>query len=247
VIELVNLVKKFGDLTAVNNISLTIPRGEFFAMLGLNAAGKTTTLKILAGLMKPTSGSARTCGFNVQTQPLEARQRIAYVPDFPFLYDKLTAWEFFRFTGQLFQMSDAHIEANAQELIARFHLADFVNLPLESLSHGTRQRVAIVSALLHDPEVFVIDEPMVGLDPQHARVVKDVLKERSRAGMTVLVSTHQLSVAEEMADRIGIIHSGRLIAVGNRDELCKQSGAAGPMEDIFLALTASENIAPKII
>jgi ABC-2 type transport system ATP-binding protein len=247
VIELINLVKKFGDLTAVNDISLTIPRGEFFAMLGLNAAGKTTTLKILAGLMKPTSGSARTCGFNVQTQPLEARQRIAYVPDFPFLYDKLTAWEFFRFTGQLFQMSDTHIETNAQELIARFHLADFVNLPLESLSHGTRQRVAIVSALLHDPEVFVIDEPMVGLDPQHARVVKDVLKERSRAGMTVLVSTHQLSVAEEMADRIGIIHSGRLIAVGNRDELCKQSGAVGPMEDIFLALTASENIAPKII
>ncbi len=246
-IELINLVKKFGDLTAVNDISLTIPRGEFFAMLGLNAAGKTTTLKILAGLMKPTSGSARTCGFNVQTQPLEARQRIAYVPDFPFLYDKLTAWEFFRFTGQLFQMSDTHIETNAQELIARFHLADFVNLPLESLSHGTRQRVAIVSALLHDPEVFVIDEPMVGLDPQHARVVKDVLKERSRAGMTVLVSTHQLSVAEEMADRIGIIHSGRLIAVGNRDELCKQSGAVGPMEDIFLALTASENIAPKII
>jgi ABC-2 type transport system ATP-binding protein len=240
VIELVNLVKKFGDLTAVNDISLTIQRGEFFAMLGPNAAGKTTTLKILAGLMKPTSGSARICGFNVQTQPLEARRRIAYVPDFPFLYDKLTAWEFFRFAGQLFQLSDARIEANAQELIERFHLADFVNLPLESLSHGTRQRVAIVSALLHDPEVFVIDEPMVGLDPQHARIVKNVLKERARARVTVLVSTHQLSVAEEMADRIGIIHNGRLIAVGNRDELCKQSGAAGPMEDIFLALTATK-------
>ena len=132
---------------------------------------------------------------------------MAYVPDFPFLYDKLTAWEFFRFTGQLFPMTDAQIETSAKELIARFHLADFVNRPLESLSHGTRQRVAIVSALLHEPEVFVIDEPMVGLDPQHARVVKDVFKERSRAGMTVLVSTHQLSVAEEMADRIGIIHA----------------------------------------
>src|SRR5277367_3832399 len=238
-IEIINLVKKFGDLTAVNDVSLTIPRGQFFAMLGPNAAGKTTTLKILAGLMKPTSGCARVCGFDMQTQPLEARRRIAYVPDFPFLYDKLTAWEFFRFTGQLFQMSDARIESNANELISRFHLAEFVNRPLESLSHGTRQRVAIVSALLHDPEVFVIDEPMVGLDPQHARVVKDVLKERSRAGVTVLVSTHQLSVAEEMADRIGIIHSGRLIAVGNRDELRKQSGTAGPMEDVFLALTAA--------
>jgi ABC-2 type transport system ATP-binding protein len=240
VIELINLVKRFGDLTAVNDISLTIPRGQFFAMLGPNAAGKTTTLKILAGLMKPTSGCARVCGFDMQTQPLEARRRIAYVPDFPFLYDKLTAWEFFRFTGQLFQMPDAKIEANANELIARFHLAEFVNRPLESLSHGTRQRVAIVSALLHEPEVFVIDEPMVGLDPQHARVVKDVFKERSRAGVTVLVSTHQLSVAEEMADRIGIIHGGRLVAVGNRDELRKQSGNSGQLEEIFLSLTAGE-------
>src|SRR5580692_10245899 len=141
-IELNNIIKIFGDLVAVNDISLTIPRGEFFAMLGPNAAGKTTTLKILTGLMKPTSGSARVCGFDMQAQPLEARRRIAYVPDFPFLYDKLTAWEFFRFTGQLFQMPDARIEANAQELIVRFHLADFANRPLESLSHGTRQRVA---------------------------------------------------------------------------------------------------------
>jgi ABC-2 type transport system ATP-binding protein len=238
-IELVNLVKKFGDLTAVNDISLSIPRGEFFAMLGPNAAGKTTTLKLLAGLMKPTSGSARVCGFDMQAQPLEARRRIAYVPDFPFLYDKLTAWEFFRFVGQLFHMDMARIETTTQELIARFHLEDFVNRPLESLSHGTRQRVAIVSALLHEPDVFVIDEPMVGLDPQHARVVKDVFKERSRAGVTVLVSTHQLSVAEEMADRIGIIHGGKLVAVGNRDELRQQSGNSGQLEEIFLSLTAN--------
>jgi ABC-2 type transport system ATP-binding protein len=237
-IELVNLVKNFGSLTAVNDISLTIPRGEFFAMLGPNAAGKTTTLKLLAGLMKPTSGHARVCGFDMQLQPLEARRRLAYVPDFPFLYDKLTAWEFFRFTGQLFQMDGARIVANAQELIARFHLAEFVNRPLESLSHGTRQRVAIVSALLHEPEVFVIDEPMVGLDPQHARVVKDVFKERSRAGVTVLVSTHQLEIAEEMADRIGIIHGGKLVAVGNRDELRQQSGRSGHLEEILLSLTA---------
>ena len=190
--------------------------------------------------MKPTSGNARVCGFDVQTQPLEARRRLAYVPDFPFLYEKLTAREFFRFIGQLFQMDDARIAASAQELIARFHLGEFANLPLESLSHGTRQRVAIVSALLHGPEVFVIDEPMVGLDPQHARVVKDVLKERSRAGMTVLMSTHELSVAEEMADRIGIINGGKLIAVGTRDELRQKSGASGPLEDVFLALTAEE-------
>jgi len=240
VIELVHLVKKFGDLIAVNDVTLTIPRGEFFAMLGPNAAGKTTTLKILAGLMKPTAGCARVCGFDVQTQPLEARRRVAYVPDFPFLYEKLTAREFFRFIGQLFQMDDARIAASGQVLIGRFHLDGYADLPLESLSHGTRQRVAIVSALLHDPEVFVIDEPMVGLDPQHARIVKDVLKERTRAGVTVLMSTHELSVAEEMADRIGIINGGKLIAVGTRDELRKQSGASGPLEDVFLALTAEE-------
>jgi len=238
VIELVHLVKKFGDLVAVNDITLTIPRGEFFAVLGPNAAGKTTTLKILAGLMKPTSGSARICGFDTQVEPLEVHRRLAYVPDFPFLYDKLSAAEFFRFIGQLFGMADMQIEANMNDLLARFHLSDSANLPLESLSHGTRQRVAIVSALLHDPEVFVIDEPMVGLDPQHARVVKDVFKERSRAGMTVLMSTHELSVAEEMADRIGIISNGKLIAVGTPDQLRKQSGKSGPLEEVFLTLTA---------
>ena len=239
-IQLDHLIKKFGDLTAVDDVSLKIGRGEFFAMLGPNAAGKTTTIKLLTGLMKPTSGCARIAGFDIQAQPLEARRRMAYVPDFPFLYDKLTAWEFFRFTGQLFQLDAARIKKNAQELVARFHLGDFADRALEGLSHGTRQRVAIVSALLHDPEVFVIDEPMVGLDPQHGRIVKDVLKERSLAGMTVLVSTHQLSIAEEMADRIGIIHDGKLIAVGNRDELRRQSGRSGQLEEIFLSLTAGE-------
>jgi ABC-2 type transport system ATP-binding protein len=239
-IELIHLFKQFGDLTAVNDINLVVPRGEFFAVLGPNAAGKTTTIKILAGLIKPTSGSARVGGFDVQTHPLEARRRLAYVPDFPFLYEKLTPWEFFRFTGQMFQMNNARIQSAAHDLIARFSLEDYVNKPIEGLSHGTRQRVAIVSALLHEPEVFVIDEPMVGLDPQHARVVKDILKERSQAGMTVFVSTHQLSVAEEMADRIGIIHQGRLVALGTREELRRQSGASGALEESFLALTAQE-------
>ena len=238
-IELDHLVKKFGDLTAVNDVCLTLRQGEFFALLGPNAAGKTTAIKLLTGLIKPTSGSARICGFDIQTQPLEARRRLAYVPDFPFLYDKLTAWEFFRFTGELFRLDAARIEKNSRELVARFHLQEFVDRPLEGLSHGTRQRVAIVSALLHDPKVFVIDEPMVGLDPQHARVVKDVLKERSLAGMTVLVSTHQLSIAEEMCDRIGIINDGKLIAVGTREELRRQNGGGGALEEIFLSLTAA--------
>ena len=239
-IELIHIVKKFGDLVAVNDLSLTVHRCEFFAVLGPNAAGKTTTIKVLTGLIKPNSGSARVAGFDVQTHPLEVRSRLAYVPDFPFLYDKLTPWEFFRFIGELFRMDEARIRVQTSALIERFNLESYVSKPIEGLSHGTRQRIAIVSALLHDPEVFVIDEPMVGLDPHHARVVKDILKERSRAGMTVFVSTHQLSVAEEMADRIGIIHQGRLIAVGTREELRRQSGAEGPLEQTFLALTAQE-------
>jgi ABC-2 type transport system ATP-binding protein len=239
-IELIHLVKRFGDVIAVNDLSLTVKPGEFFAVLGPNAAGKTTTIKMLCGLIRPTAGLARVAGFDVQAQPLEVKRRLAYVPDFPFLYDKLTPWEFFRFTGELFRMDLPTIQSRGRELIERFGLGDFANKTIEGLSHGTRQRVAIVSALLHNPEVFVIDEPMVGLDPHHARVVKDVLKERSLQGMTVFLSTHQLSVAEEMADRIGIIHQGKMVAVGTREELHKQSGAEGALEQAFLALTATD-------
>jgi ABC-2 type transport system ATP-binding protein len=238
-IELEHVVKRFGDLTAVDDVTLTVPRGEFFAILGPNAAGKTTTIRLLTGLVKPTAGRARIAGFDVQEHPLEARRRLAYVPDFPFLYDKLTPWEFFRFTGQLFGMQETDFASGALGLARRFHLADFLRLPIESLSHGTRQRVAIVSALLHRPDVFILDEPMVGLDPQHARILKDTLKEESERGVTVFVSTHQLSVAEEMADRIGIMHRGRMVAVGTREELRQLSGRSGALEDSFLALTAA--------
>jgi len=239
-IELSHLVKKFGDLVAVNDVSLVVRRGEFFALLGPNAAGKTTTIKLIVGLMKPNAGSARVAGFDILTHPLEARRRLAYVPDFPFLYDKLTPWEFLRFIGRLFLMDEAGLERAAEELVTRFNLEPYLAKPIEDLSQGTRQRVAIVSALLHEPEVFVLDEPMVGLDPHHARVLKDILKERSQQGTTVFISTHQLSVAEEMADRIGIMHEGRLIAAGTSEELRQQSGTAGALEQTFLALTAQE-------
>ena len=239
-IELINLVKVFGDLTAVDHINLTVAKGEFFAVLGPNAAGKTTTIKMLTGLITPTSGKALVAGIDVQKQPLEARKRLAYVPDFPFLYDKLTPWEFIRFTGQLFHVEEKVIREKGEELVHRFHLDQYLRKPIEGLSHGTKQRVAIVSALLHDPEVFVIDEPMVGLDPQHARVVKDILREKASAGMTVFLSTHQLSIAEEMADRIGIIHKGKLAGVGTIDELQQQSGHDGRLEECFLKLTAEE-------
>ncbi len=244
-IELYNVVKHFGEVRAVDGINLTVPKGEFFCVLGPNAAGKTTTIKMIVGLIKPTSGSARVAGYDVQTQPLEARARLSYVPDFPFLYDKLTPWEFLRFTGQLFRMSDEAINREAAELVPRFSLGEWLNKPIEGLSHGTRQRVAIASALLHSPEVFVIDEPMVGLDPHHARVVKDILKERSQRGMTLFLSTHQIGVAEEMADRVGIIHRGQLVAVGTPDELRRRAGVEGALEEAFLALTEEQVEAPS--
>jgi ABC-2 type transport system ATP-binding protein len=236
-IELRQLTKKFGDLVAVDSLDLEVQRGEFFAVLGPNAAGKTTLIRVLAGLLKPTSGTARVAGFDVQSEPLEARRRLAYVPDFPFLYEKLTPWEFLRFTGQIFHMSESRLQKAGRELVPRFHLDAFIDKPIEGLSHGTRQRVTLVSALLHEPDVFVMDEPVVGLDPQHARIVKDVLKERTQLGATVFLSTHQLSVAEEMADRIGIMHKGRLAAVGTAAQLRQKAGATGALEEVFLALT----------
>lgn len=239
-IEIESVVKHFGDVRAVDGISLTVPRGEFFCVLGPNAAGKTTTIKMIVGLIRPNTGRVRVAGFDVQSQPLEARARLSYVPDFPFLYDKLTPWEFLRFTGQLFRMEERAIRDGSAELIERFHLGEWLHKSIEGLSHGTRQRVAIASALLHQPEVFVIDEPMVGLDPHHARVVKDLLRERSRAGMTVFLSTHQIPVAEELADRVGIIHRGKLLAVGTPDEIRRRTGGDLALEQAFLAITQDE-------
>ena len=241
-IELHDLRKNFGELKAVDGINLDIPPGQFYVALGPNAAGKTTTIKMICGLIKPSSGTVKVAGFDMESDPLEARKRMAYVPDFPFLYDKLTPWEFFRFTVELFGMPLEILDTRGMELVERFHLQPYLKKTVESLSHGTRQRVAIVSALLHDPEVFVIDEPMVGLDPQHAKIVKDILKERSKAGMTVFLSTHQLSVAEELADRIGIIHRGRLIAEGTVADLQKRMGSESALEQMFLELTAQEDL-----
>ncbi len=235
-IEIKGLSKCFGDLTAVDDINLSIPKGEFFVILGPNAAGKTTTIKVMAGLMKPTRGSVHICGHNIELDPLDARKRMAYLPDFPFLYDKLTPSEFFRFTGQLFGMDESDIKNESENLSDRFSLGDFLVKPIESLSHGTKQRVAIVSALMHAPEVFVLDEPMVGLDPHHARVLKDILRERADQGMTVFVSTHQLSVAEEMADRIGIMNQGKIVALGSHSEL-QAANRDSKLETIFLSLT----------
>jgi ABC-2 type transport system ATP-binding protein len=239
-ISIRRITKRFGELTAVNDLSLEIAAGEFFAFLGPNAAGKTTTIKMLAGLLRPTEGEIRIGGFDLQREPEKAKSLMAYVPDFPFLYDKLTAREFMQFVGDIFQMEREQIASRTEELFEKFHLGDYRGELTENLSHGTRQRLVIASALLHDPRVLVIDEPMVGLDPTHARIVKQEFRARSQAGMTIFLSTHQLAVAEELADRIGIIHRGRLIALGTVAELRQQAAEKGALENVFLSLIDAE-------
>src|SRR6266403_2151574 len=238
-----HLTKKYGGLVAVNDLTLTIPRGQIFAFLGPNGAGKTTTIKLLAGLLKPTSGRAFIGDYDIQKDPVEARKILSYVPDMPFLYDKLEPMEFMLFVGQLFGMDRADVVRASDELFDVFGLDETRRQMIENLSHGTRQRLVIASALLHRPKVIIIDEPMVGLDPRSARVVKNVLKERSRAGVTVFLSTHVLHIAEELADQVGILNRGRLIAVGTIDELREVSGEKGELEDAFLALTRGEETA----
>lgn len=235
-----SLTKNFGSLCAVDGLDLEIAAGEFFAFLGPNAAGKTTTIKMLSGLLRPTSGSVFIGGCDIQREPEKAKAQLAYVPDFPFLYDKLTAAEFMRFVGDIYSMERSAITTTTGELFEKFHLTEYRHELTENLSHGTRQRLVIASALLHAPRVFIIDEPMVGLDPVHARIVKEEFRERARAGMTIFLSTHQLSVAEELADRIGIIHHGRLIALGTVAELRAKAHESGALESVFLSLIDQE-------
>ena len=239
-IRVASLAKNFGSLRAVDGIDLSIAQGEFFAFLGPNAAGKTTTIKMLTGLLRPTEGSVEICGVDIQKEPDRAKAQLAYVPDFPFLYDKLTSTEFVQFVGEIYAMDRRAIDEQREALFERFHLNDYAHELTENLSHGTRQRLVIASALLHEPRVLVIDEPMVGLDPMHARIVKEEFRARARAGMTIFLSTHQLSVAEEVADRIGIIHRGKIIALGTVADLRAQSHEAGGLEKVFLSLIDAE-------
>ncbi len=242
-IQTFELSKNFGKLLAVDRLELEIRPGEFFCFLGPNAAGKTTTIKMLAGLIRPSSGRCIIGGFDVQKLPESAKAILAYVPDFPFLYDKLTAREFMQFVGDLFDLKRPLAAQTTGELFEKFGLNPYANELTENLSHGTRQRLALASALLHEPQVLIIDEPMVGLDPMHARIVKDELKERSRRGVTVFLSTHTLSVAEEMADRVGIINHGRLVALGTVEELKRQAQGGGSLESVFLELVEESDAA----
>lgn len=236
-IEIEDLTMNYGELRALDGLNLTIKPGELFAFLGPNGAGKTTAMKLLTGLMKPDSGRVKLCGHDVQLESMQAKSLLGYVPDVAVFYEKLTPIEFMEFIAELFEMYLPHAEAQTDALFTKFALHEYSRQRIENLSHGTRQRLAIASALLHDPKVFVIDEPMVGLDPIHARTVKREIKERSQAGTTVLMSTHLLNIAEELADRIGIIHHGKLIALGTLEELRRDHEKRGQrLEDIFLSM-----------
>ncbi|WP_395749775.1 ABC transporter ATP-binding protein [Prosthecobacter sp.] len=236
-IEIEDLTMNYGELRALDRLNLTIKPGELFAFLGPNGAGKTTAMKLLTGLMKPDAGRVRLCGHDIQVESLQAKSLLGYVPDVAVFYEKLTPVEFMEFIAELFEMDPAHAQAQTAALFTKFALHEYSRQRIENLSHGTRQRLAIASALLHDPKVFVIDEPMVGLDPIHARTVKREIKERSQAGTTVLMSTHLLNIAEELADRIGIIHHGKLVALGTLEELRRDHEQRGSrLEDIFLSM-----------
>jgi ABC-2 type transport system ATP-binding protein len=246
-IELTSLSKRYGSFTAVDAINLTVPKGELFGFLGPNGAGKTTTLRMIAGILRPTSGTVRIAGIDVSADPMAAKAMLGYIPDRPYIYDKLTGSEFLRFVAGLYSQKGKNIEHRGRELLALFDLEQWRDELVESYSHGMRQKLIIASAFIHKPDVIVVDEPMVGLDPKAARILKDLFSEYTRRGHTIMMSTHTLEVAEAMCDRIGIIQGGKIRALGTMDELRASSdhGAEG-LEQIFLKLTG-ENAAREFV
>jgi ABC-2 type transport system ATP-binding protein len=239
-VEIEGVTKTFGEKVAVKDLTLSLRASELFAFLGPNGAGKTTTLKMTIGLLRPDVGAIRVCGRSMRQDGPAARQQLAYVPDQPFVYEKLTGREFIRFTREMYGVPEQLAEERLAELTRRLAMDEFLDHLCETYSHGMKQKLALTAALIHTPRVLVVDEPMVGLDPRTARAIKDIFRELTERGGTVFMSTHTLGDAEQMADRIGIIHHGRLVALGTLAELRRQSAIDGRLEDIFLRLTDEE-------
>ncbi|MDD5679465.1 MAG: ABC transporter ATP-binding protein [Kiritimatiellae bacterium] len=239
-IAIEHLTKTFGALQAVKDLSLAIPRGELFCFLGPNGAGKTTTIKLLCGLLKPTGGTIRIQGIDIQADPAAVRRLIGYIPDTPFLYERLTPAEFFQFIGDLHRVPPERVEATRARFFPLFAIEEYAQTLIKDLSHGYRQRLIYAATFLHQPEVLFIDEPFVGLDPFSIRLIRDLLRERARSGTTIFLTTHILAFAEQLADRIGIIAGGSLVGLGTLAELRARSSVQGPLEDIFLRLTRPE-------
>ncbi|MBI3790449.1 MAG: ABC transporter ATP-binding protein, partial [Gemmatimonadetes bacterium] len=234
-IEIRALTKRYGTFTAVDNLDLTVPKGEVFGFLGPNGAGKTTTMRMVAGILRPTSGSITVAGVDLLKNPVAAKSQLGFIPDRPFIYEKLTGSEFLRFVAGLYDQEGPQVEHRGRELLALFDLEEWRDELVESYSHGMRQKLIISSAFIHRPAVIVVDEPMVGLDPKAAKILKDLFREYVRRGHTIMMSTHTLEVAETMCDRIGIIQTGKIRAFGTMDELRADAANAGKgLEEIFL-------------
>ncbi len=239
-LEIRDLVKTF-DRPAVDHLNLTVRRGEFYALLGPNGAGKTTTLRMVAGLLRPNSGSIEIFGVDALTDPVAAKRVVAWVSDEPMIYDKLTPFEYLEFVAGLWGNDAQEAQMRAHALIGWLQLTEHAHERCEGFSKGMRQKVALAGALVHDPQLIILDEPLTGLDAGSARQVKTVLRDRVAAGGTVIMTTHILEVAERMADRIGVIAHGRLIGEGTLDELHRQAGGGhASLEDTFLALVAEQ-------
>jgi len=237
-IRLRGLVKQYGRFTAVDDVSLEVGAGEIHGFLGPNGAGKTTTIRVLAGLLRPTSGSVEIAGHDLEREPELAKAALGFIPDRPFIYEKLTAAEFLRFHGGLYGMDGDGIGPRMAEVLELFELTPWQHELVESFSHGMKQRLVMCAAFLHRPKAVVVDEPMVGLDPRGARLIKQVFRSMSRRGVAILMSTHTLEVAQEMCDRISIIQAGRIIARGTVDELRQTAGSADQqLTPVFLKLT----------
>jgi ABC-2 type transport system ATP-binding protein len=236
-IELNEVTKRFGAKIAVNNLSLQIQPGELFAFLGPNGAGKTTTIKLMCGLLFPTSGSVRVGGFDIRRQGDEARRLLSFVPDQPYLYEKLTGREFLQFIADMYGLARDHGRRRIEAMIELFGLSDFVDDLTERYSHGMKQRTVFASALLHEPRVLIIDEPTVGLDPHGVRMLKDLLRAEANRGVTIFLSTHSLEIVQEIADRIGIVDHGELVSCGTIAALRKEAALDGSLEEVFLKLT----------
>ena len=242
-ISIKNLSKNYGDFEAVHDLSLEVNAGEVFGFLGPNGAGKTTTIRILAGLLPPTSGEVKVGGFDIVTESLKAKAVTGFIPDTPFLFERLTGNEFLRFTGRLYGVSSREVSRRSEEQLGFFDLEEWGGQLIESYSHGMKKRLAMASALLHRPRVLIVDEPMVGLDPLGARKVRGLFRTLAREGMTVFLTTHELSTAEAVCDKLAIIHHGKLVALGNVDELAALVKAPGShLEEIFLRLTIEGDV-----
>jgi ABC-2 type transport system ATP-binding protein len=237
-IEADSLVKVFGRFRAVDGVSLDVAPGEIHGFLGPNGAGKTTTIRMIAGLLQPTSGRVRIAGHDLGREPEAAKRALGFIPDRPFLYEKLTAAEFLRFHGGLYGLEGSAVEARAEALLRLFELHSWKDELVESFSHGMKQRLVMCAAFLHEPRAVLVDEPMVGLDPRGAVLIKDVFRQMSREGVAILMSTHTLEVAEEMCDRVSIILGGRIIACGTVADLQATAGAHDEaLTPVFLRLT----------